>query len=427
MTPVRIYLTGGWGYGNLGDDAILRATLGELRRHFPGLSCTLTSFCPEETNRLNGLAAIPSVHATLTPTRIAFPFHLLRTCAWWLCRKRGWAARLLPGSLRTHWGAICQADVVVFAGGGYFNDRWFTALPARLAEIAFARSAGKPLVILGQTVGPFSSFVSRQWLSPVLRSFDLILYRDTQSARVLERHQVDPARQALTADLAALLEVQDPAKTQLRALWPAAPGQVVVGVTLQKFRPYESAAGTRPFRRIRSAAAYRAQLLAGFRQIAAGPDIRLVFIPSTRWDRPFCESIARILKAEFPARIACLAAHDADAFIGLCQGVDVMISTNMHPIILAATAAAPAIALSYFYKVDDFMRDIGLGNYVLGIDDFSGAELAGCFERWRRNAPHLGATVADRMQAVRRRAGSNVKLLRTLLEGRRILPGQPES
>ena len=36
MTQVKktkVFLTGGWGYGNIGDDAILMATLNSLRTH----------------------------------------------------------------------------------------------------------------------------------------------------------------------------------------------------------------------------------------------------------------------------------------------------------------------------------------------------------------------------------------------------------
>ena len=58
------------------------------------------------------------------------------------------------------------------------------------------------------------------------------------------------------------------------------------------------------------------------------------------------------------------------------QNVDIMVSTNMHPIILAATSNIPSIALSYHYKVDDYMASLGLDKFLLKIDDFTSNKLS---------------------------------------------------
>ena len=52
-----------------------------------------------------------------------------------------------------------------------------------------------------------------------------------------------------------------------------------------------------------------------------------------------------------------------------------MLSTNMHPIILASAAGIPCVAISYFYKVDDFMESIGLQRFVIRIDKINEAAL----------------------------------------------------
>ena len=44
----------------------------------------------------------------------------------------------MPSSLRRQQRAMADADVILFGGGGYFNEVWADAFPARMIELELA-------------------------------------------------------------------------------------------------------------------------------------------------------------------------------------------------------------------------------------------------------------------------------------------------
>ena len=49
IQPTNILISGGWGYGNLGDDAILLSTIKLTRSKFPNAKLHIFSYSPNET------------------------------------------------------------------------------------------------------------------------------------------------------------------------------------------------------------------------------------------------------------------------------------------------------------------------------------------------------------------------------------------
>lgn len=60
-----------------------------------------------------------------------------------------------------------KSDVIVFGGGGYFNEVWRDAFPARIAELELAHASGTPYLILGPSHSPpalaYGSIRGRRW------------------------------------------------------------------------------------------------------------------------------------------------------------------------------------------------------------------------------------------------------------------------
>lgn len=402
--PLRVYMTGGWGYGNRGDDAILVGMLAGLSGFDGEVEYGLTSFFPEETTRLHGLPSTPSVHRMMNRKR---PLSLARLAAYHLWR-RGLAP--MPGFLRRHLAEMSESDVIVFGGGGYLNEAWKDAFPARLAELELARRSDTPYLIIGQTFGPFADQTVREKLSEVLANAERITYRDRSSARVLALAGVNPARSGYTADLAHLApgeqEVGDEGTT------------VRVGMMFQTFRPYGTATGLQPFGRIGDQRQYERAI----REVAEGlseiPDVVFSMIPSTTRNEPFMRRLEKYFRElDVELEFRSLEECDTSGFISSCQNVDVMLSTNMHPIVLASMAAVPSVALSYNFKVDDYMRRLERQSSCFRIDDFEPSSVVASVKGSLREArpdPALEARVSDAV----RQASESIDLIKDLLDER---------
>ena len=171
---MRALLSGYYGYGNLGDEALLAGLATGLRRR--GIDVEVLSADPRGTRALHDLPAAQ--------------------------RYRGLVA------------AVLRADVVVSGGGGLLQDATSRrSLDYYLGVLALARALGRRRLVYGQSIGPLTDRGARR-VSRALRSVPTAA-RDRASVEALARLGV---RAEQVADAALLLE--PPAAPQAHAASP---------------------------------------------------------------------------------------------------------------------------------------------------------------------------------------------------------------
>lgn len=399
---IKVFLTGGWGYGNRGDNAILAGTLAAIDSLDASVDLVMTSFSAKELKTKHGMDSLPSVHALLSFRK---PWNWLRWPAVYLWRKTG--LLLLP-SLRRQLQEMESADLIVFGGGGYFNDTWKDAFPSRIVELELARESQTPYVILGQTIGPFSDQSATQVLPAVLRPCAMVAYRDRQSADILKLAGLQDHQLAYTADMAHLI----PSKAA-----PLPTGKVKVGLMLQGFRQYEARSGLLPFGRIGSAEEYLKNVLDLIQRISAANDVHFVMIASTSWDEKFMRKVEQgMIAMGIKPEVAQLEDARVEKFVHTCQSVDVMVSTNMHPVILASLAYIPTVALSYHFKLNDYMSRIRRDVYCHRIDDFDVSAVAEQAGQLIAAPSHNRSELKENVDAVVGDVQQNIDLVKGLLK-----------
>jgi polysaccharide pyruvyl transferase CsaB len=163
----KILVTGYFGEGNHGDDAILLGLLEGLKNK--GIEVGAMSGSPEETTRYYG---IPS-----------------------------FARRDLSAFDRE----IKSYDALVFAGGSIFQDVTSVKSVAYYsALVKKARAAGKKVILLGQGIGPLKTGCGKMLARKAFDSCSAIAVRDPQSAQALRELGVKVTPR-VTGDLAFLL------------------------------------------------------------------------------------------------------------------------------------------------------------------------------------------------------------------------------
>ncbi|HVQ55081.1 MAG TPA: polysaccharide pyruvyl transferase family protein, partial [Thermoanaerobaculia bacterium] len=384
MAEQSVLVTGYYGFGNTGDEAILAALVAGLRRRSPAVRIVVLSGDPGQTRHRHGVDAI----AWRDPLAIA---QEVRKCG-----------------------------LVVIGGGGLFQDYHgvdtSTLLTPRHGGVTYyagpailAALAGKPFALHGLGFGPLDGAEGRRIVAAVVRAAARISVRDEASRALLESLGVAGARISLSADPAFLLAPEGVRPEDVLLGMGIAPEAPITGIAL------------RPWSRGVEPEAWEREVAAGLDLFLERTSGSLLFVPFEKspWsdddDFALASRIRRRLRhADRTAVLSgLLSPGDTAALIGGC---DLVVGMRLHSIVFAVAGSVPPVAIAYDPKVEALLARSGLSELVLPIGGLSAESLAGRMELAHKGRGRLQPILAAAASAQRKLAESDLDTLCALVE-----------
>jgi len=300
---MRIVISGYYGFGNVGDEAVLSAILGALRERLPAARITVLSADPGSTRRMHNVHAVPRI-----------------------------GLRLL--------GTLAGADLFISGGGSLIQD----ATSGRsavyyLALLALAAVLSRRTMVYAQGIGPLRRGWIRRLARAVLDRTDLITVRDDDSSRLLRELGVRGVVHVVADPVFAL----DPAPdVHIRELLGPR-GAPRIGVAM---RPWGDNAYAEAV----------IQALQGARGGTGAQVVVFAFHPAR--DLAICRAAADALGARIVADL-----HPREMMAAVAT-LDLLVGVRLHALIAAIGAGVPLVGLSYDPKVDGLFRRIGIGHLL---------------------------------------------------------------
>ena len=192
-------MTGGWGYGNLGDDAILVSTLGLLAKVGANQIVALTY--QSDSSLLEGVTGARFVDSMHRRCDNGVAEGLFRPIDSSITRQKYLHSKIVnlaqqkmligkPYDLSTlakPFGdeVLRDASLFVVAGGGYLNEGWISKTSSVLDELTVACDLGVPVVVAGPTFGGFRDLRMKSRFYDAFRRAEAIWVRDEFSRKDL--------------------------------------------------------------------------------------------------------------------------------------------------------------------------------------------------------------------------------------------------
>lgn len=300
--PIHAVISGYYGYGNLGDDAILKAIAGQLSRQSPPVRLTVLSRQPERTAREYGLPAVKR----FSPLAV---FRVLR-----------------------------KSDVLISGGGSLLQDKTSTrSVWYYLAVIWLARVLKKPVFLYANGIGPLLRPFDRKAVRRCVERCDAVTLRDQDSLEELKALGVTRTDIHVTADPAFTLTPAEHGRDILRKLG-IGPEKRVLGVSV---RQVPDMADPEQF-------ALLCDRLSRERDLAI-----LFLVMQDQRD----EAISRQIMDRMtePAWLLKTPA-DPGAMLGVIGCMEALVSMRLHTIIFAARQRIPVAGCVYDPKVSAFLK-----------------------------------------------------------------------
>jgi polysaccharide pyruvyl transferase CsaB len=303
----RLLLSGYYGFGNLGDEALLEVIVEQMRRRFPASRLEVLSATPQTTSATYGVAA----------------------------------------TARSDWravrAAIGRADVVLSGGGGLLQNE--TSLRSLLYYATILREAIRArckTMVFAQSIGPLD-FWGRLVIRQCCKGLDCATVRDERSRRLLQQ-LVPRTPVERTADPVFLYDSPDGNdELESEGLGPESGSYVVVSV--RKARAFREGAGV---------------LARAVDRLAQRHGVRGAFLPlGGVADAAASTDVIRLCASNPVLLPECTLEKAATVVRGAC----VVIGMRLHSLVLAARYGIPFLAMAYDPKVAALCEDL---EYPLG-------------------------------------------------------------
>ena len=253
-----------------------------------------------------------------------------------------------------------KADIVLSAPGGFLHD--YYPIEERLLGFELAISLNKPVVLVGQSIGPFFYPRSVERVREVLNKVSCICIRDEISRDHLLKCGVDASLIQVTADVAFLWRAIEP---KLYRVGKSNSEERLIGMSFRQW-PLGNKTGLK--RTIAQAADFCRYLL-------DDPNRRIRFLSTCQGiagyvdDSDAAMQIRQLLPESLRARCEVdRSRYRPEELITRLGECDAYIGMRLHGCILAMLAGVPAFGLGYEDKTQQIFQQMGLESYQTPFD-----------------------------------------------------------
>lgn len=304
----RVLVSGYYGFGNAGDEAILMAIVDSLKKLKSDIEITALSADPQKTKEYYGINAVQRTS----------PLAIIRE--------------------------ISKADLVISGGGGLLQDVTSNrSIPYYLFILYLAKKMNKKVMFYANGVGPVLREINKSMIKRVGNMVDLITVRDEQSRKELENLGVSKPPIIVTADPAfALKPISDEEGAELlkRLDINLYSERMKVGISVRPWNLNKN----------------REIIAKACDYLIKGRDSEVIFIPMQH-PKDYYESleIVKLMKEEAKVVAEPLSPRE---ILWLCGKMDLIFGMRLHALIFGAMMEVPLVGLVYDPKVEHFLQRI---------------------------------------------------------------------
>ncbi len=434
-TPQKIGILGPFGFGNMGDAAIQFAMIQHLQARYPDTEIYGYSLNPVDTEERHGIKTFPVTRRPekeFTKSEIAWKAKTLpgRIAGWFqynsnpLVRKLERVVVRVPAEFILAYQAfknIKGLDVLIFSGGGQLDDLWGGPWkhPYVMAKFTLlARLRGIKIAFVSVGVERVETFFGKVFVKASLGRAAYVSYRDRWSMDYLQQNQIDPHPEQhwVYPDLAHSLDIErlNPSGAAAKSDLSGAP---VVGINPisyydPRYWPYKDPE------------VYQAYL--GKMAVLVGwlleHNYRIKFIRSDiHPDQTAAGDLMNVIHSRGvqydPAQVIEPNIQTLDELVKELAGIDYLIASRLHSILLAQQVGKPAVALSYQSKIDKLMEDTGQSAYCFSVGEFDPEQAKQAFLKMEANCEQIKAQLTSRTLEYRTALDEQYDRLFEMIEG----------
>ncbi|MFB1082162.1 polysaccharide pyruvyl transferase CsaB [Jeotgalibacillus sp. JSM ZJ347] len=363
---MKIVISGFYGLGNTGDEAILKSIIDNIRSEVDKPQITVLSLSPEETAKTHNVHSI----------------------------YRGWRHQ---NKMKIR--ALRKADVLISGGGGLLQDTYptkflFGPLPYYLLVVLLAKLVGTKVMFFSQGIGPVTSKWGKFLMRTLANKADFVTVRDQYSKDYLEKLGVTKPETVVTADIVFGMKPSD--DDRLYKSLPLKGDETLAAVSVRPWFTNEE---------------YYEKLAKSLDELIEKRGVTPVFVPMEgKYDVTASEDVKKHMKHSDKTMML---ERDAtpSQYLNFISKCDITIALRLHALIFSALSNVPHVGISYDKKVESLLNRSGMWPYSFRLEELDSDKLVENAIHLLDNAEDEKSKMAPRVDAMRSDAMENLVLL----------------
>ena len=304
---VKVVISGYYGFGNAGDEAMLAAIIEAITDIEPKVRITVISGAAADTRQRHGVEAVYRLN--------------------------------YPGIIR----ALSACDLLISGGGSLLQDVTSDrSLYYYLSIVYLAKKLGKPVMLYAQGIGPVRGQLARKAMKQVCNMADLITVRDEGSQFELKNMGITRPPIKVTADpVLALNPVDKQLGRRILQNYQQEGNAPLVSIAVREWKDWSH---------------YKQVLAETADYLITEYGAKIIFLPMQ-----FPEDILAAEKVIWRMKKQAVILRDKYSIVELMSLVgncDMLIGVRLHALVFAAIMNVPIIGLSYDPKIERFMESL---------------------------------------------------------------------
>ncbi|SHI98366.1 polysaccharide pyruvyl transferase CsaB [Lutispora thermophila] len=303
----KIVISGYYGFGNSGDEAILKSIVRDFKEADPSIKITALSNNPAKTSSEYGIDAVNRLNV-MSIAKV-----------------------------------IKDCDLLISGGGSLLQDMTSTrSLLYYLSIIKIGLMFNKKIMLYANGIGPINSSVNAKRVKRVIDKVDLITLREEESFSTLKKMGVQKPRIIVTAD--PVLTTMPIEKEKVDVIFDKEgipKDSKLVGVNIRKWKLSRD---------------LESQLANSLEFIYNTYNLMPVFIPMYQSDTEVMMKTSEMMT--IPHRILSKT-YEPEELIGIMGRMEFVIAMRLHTLIYSSITATPMLGLIYDPKIKGYLDYIG--------------------------------------------------------------------
>lgn len=360
----NVVISGYYGFGNSGDEAILKSIVRDFKEYDSKVVITALS---------NNVAKTSSEYGINVVNRL---------------------------NIKDISKAIKACDLFISGGGSLLQDQTSTrSLLYYLFIIRLAQHYKKRVMLYANGIGPINSKMNIKRVKKVIDKVDLITLREEDSLKLLRKLEIEKPQIMLTADPVLTTEPIDDKEIDNIFIKENIPiNSKLIGINARKWK---------------LSGDLKNQLAKSLEYIYKKYGLIAVFIPMSYEDIDIMLKISKLLDTPFRMLYSI---YEPEELIGIIGRMDMVIAMRLHTLIYSSIAVTPMLGLIYDPKVKGYLDYIG--QYAAGnVESIESSEINDKVDMVMSNYEAEKRNLNSKMLNMKGLARENVKLAYELMKG----------